>query len=233
MRTLGGLALALLCGGAGLAQHHGSIQPFVSGGFGSVVYPAGTAATNPGLTRITPNVVYPGGGGPRLVVPNATGAIRRVPRQANGTGSFVYAYPVYVGSYGTSFDAGAAYDSGVPPAQQQQSGVTVVMPPQQPPVIINQYYDTPAHPQMITTPPDNNDNGAPAPVVQIEPTHYFLAFKDHTIYSAIAYWVDGDTLHYFTAGNTHNQVSLSLIDREMTERLNKDTGAEVKLPAAK
>src|ERR1700676_3788843 len=46
-----------------------------------------------------------------------------------------------------------------------------------------------------------------------EPARYLIAFKDHTIYSALAYWVDGDTLHYFTSGNTHNQVSISLVDR--------------------
>jgi hypothetical protein len=45
------------------------------------------------------------------------------------------------------------------------------------------------------------------------------------------YWVDGDTLHYLTAGNVHNQVSLSLVDRPFTERLNKEAGVEVNLPA--
>ena len=66
-----------------------------------------------------------------------------------------------------------------------------------------------------------------------ESNRYLLAFKDHTIYSAVAYWVDGDTLHYFTTGNTHNQASLSLIDRELTERLNRELGIDFKLPAAK
>ena len=50
----------------------------------------------------------------------------------------------------------------------------------------------------------------------VEPTHYLIAFKDKSIYSAVAYWVDGDTIHYFTAGNTHNQASVSLIDRDLT-----------------
>jgi endonuclease YncB( thermonuclease family) len=62
---------------------------------------------------------------------------------------------------------------------------------------------------------------------------YLLAFKNHSIYSAVAYYVDGDTLHYFTAGNTHNQISLSLVDRELTQRLNEGSGLEVKLPPAK
>lgn len=218
-----GFAIALLLCGSGFAQYRGSIQPYVTGGFGSVVYPAGTAATNPGLTRITPNVVYPGGGGPRLVVPNPNLSTRPVRRGT--TGGYVYAYPVYVGSYGSMYD-GSAYDGGA--QQQQQNGVTIVMPPQQP-VVINQYYDAPPKPQMMVLQPES----APAPEADAgasEAPHFLLAFKDHTIYSAIAYWVDGDTLHYFTSGNTHNQASLSLIDRDMTERLNKDTGVEVKLP---
>ncbi len=229
MRTLVGFAIALAFSCSGFAQYHGSIQPYVSGGFGSVVYPAGTAATNPGLKRVTPNVVYPGGGGPRLVVPNPNGGVRGGVRRTNGNGSFVYAYPVYVGSYGSMYDA-SAYDGGAP--AQQQSGVTVVMPPAQPPVVINQYYDAPPRPGMITIPQDAGAPDAPpqADSSSAEPAHYLLAFKDHTIYSAVAYWVDGDTLHYFTTGNTHNQVSLSLVDRAMTERLNKDSGVEVKLP---
>ncbi len=60
-----------------------------------------------------------------------------------------------------------------------------------------------------------------------------MAFKDHTIYSAVAYWVDGETLHYFTTGNTHNQASISLIDRELTNRLNRELGLDFKLPPAK
>ena len=68
---------------------------------------------------------------------------------------------------------------------------------------------------------------------QTEATHYLLAFKDHSIYSAVAYWVEGDTLHYFTSGNTHNQVSVSLVDRDLTRRLNEGSGLEVKLPPAK
>jgi endonuclease YncB( thermonuclease family) len=62
--------------------------------------------------------------------------------------------------------------------------------------------------------------------------HYLIALKDHTIYSVVAYWVDGDTLHYFTAGNVHNQASLSLVDRDLTARLNKESGMEVNLPPA-
>jgi endonuclease YncB( thermonuclease family) len=63
--------------------------------------------------------------------------------------------------------------------------------------------------------------------------HYLIALKDHTIYAVVAYWIDGDTLHYFTSGNVHNQASLSLVDRDLTARLNKESGQTVDIPAAK
>lgn len=63
-----------------------------------------------------------------------------------------------------------------------------------------------------------------------EPVHYYVALKDHHVYLAVAYWVEGDTLHYFLPGNTHNQVSLSLVDRDLMQRLNRESGSEVRLP---
>jgi len=225
MRLLVGFTVVLTIAGSGFAQgrvNYTNPTPVLTGGVGSVVFPAGTPANYPGIQRFTPNVIHPADGGPHLVIPNATNGSRPVRR--NNSNGFVYGYPVYVGSYGSVYD-GSAY---VPPVQEtpQQPNITIVMPPQAPPVIINQFAPTP-HPQMSVYEPE------PAPAAEAQPaeaTHYLLAFKDHTIYSAIAYWVDGDTLHYFTAGNTHNQVSVSLVDRAVTERLNRDAGVEVKLP---
>jgi hypothetical protein len=233
MRTLGGLCIALLLAGGLFAQRGNYVnsQPVLTGGFGNVVYPGGTPATVPGMTRSFGNVVYPGGGGPRLVVPGSHQAVR--PQRAVSPG-LVYSYPLYVGGYGYGYGYNGT-DAPVDPSQQQQQpNVTVVYPPQPAPVIINQYgsgdsspavrphmYDMPAEPQADSTP------------AEAESTHYLIAFKDHTIYSAVAYWVDGDTLHYFTAGNTHNQASLSLVDRELTLRLNQESGVSMKLPAAK
>jgi endonuclease YncB( thermonuclease family) len=64
-----------------------------------------------------------------------------------------------------------------------------------------------------------------------EAPRYLLVLKDRTIYTIVAYWVDGDTLHYFTDGKTHNQISLSLIDGPQTERLNREMGIDFSLPA--
>lgn len=235
MRILVGFAIIALAAGSLAAQNRGG---FVNSGNvtrtgSSVVFPAGTSAA-PGVQRTAGSVVYPGGGGPQIGIPSAITNLNfpghggRPAVRANGrTGPVVYAYPVYVG--------GGYYDSSYaaqPQPSQQQPNVTVVYPPQPAPVIINQF--GPGDPVRSSTvlpyqqaqPRAEQPEEAPA----VEATHYLIAFKDHSIYSAVAYWVDGDTLHYFTTGNTHNQASVSLVDRELTNRLNQESGVEVKLP---
>lgn len=153
--------------------------------------------------------------------------------RGNGNGrstGLVYTYPIYVGGYGYGYDSSYYGQQATP----QQGSVTVIYPPQPAPVIINQF-GPPGEGQYSTTVqgPVQSQMSEPPDSSTSEPAHYLIAFKDHTIYSAVAYWVDGDTLHYFTTGNTHNQVSVALIDRDLTARLNKDSGVEIKLPPAK
>ena len=225
MRTLGGFCIALLCAGGLFAQ-------VVRGGFGNVVFPGGTSSTVPGMQRGFGNVVFPGGGGPQGVTarPNA------LRRGATGSVAIPYAVPVYPSGYYDNSYGPETIAAPAPPPPQQQPNVVVVYPPPATPVIINVSSDgqvttntrQPAPPAYQTLPVQPPEAQIPAPAE--ETTHYLIAFKDHTIYAAVAYWVDGDTLHYFTSGNTHNQVSVSLIDRELTQRLNKESGVEVKLP---
>jgi len=169
-----------------------------------------------------------GGGGAHPTLP---GQINRRAPVASGSSVIAYpiAYPVYIGGYYDSSYIAPQAPSGY---QQQPPNITVVMPPEQTPapVIINNYYPgaTTDNPNAAPTGQQSAEDAAPA----TEPSHYLIAYKDHTIYAAVAYWVDGDTLHYFTAGNTHNQVSLTLVDRDLTARLNREAGVEVKLPAA-
>ena len=42
-----------------------------------------------------------------------------------------------------------------------------------------------------------------------------------------------DVVHYFTTGSTHNQASVSLLDRDLTVRLNKELGIDFRMPDAK
>jgi len=119
--------------------------------------------------------------------------------------------------------------------------MTVIYPPQQTTVIINQPPD--GGPPNVSVIQGPGAYGPPPPIRRPPPPepaadtsaasdnpHYLIAFKDHTIYSAVAYWVEGDTLHYFTTPNTHNQVSLALVDRDLTDRLNQESGMDLKLP---
>ena len=59
--------------------------------------------------------------------------------------------------------------------------------------------------------------------------HVFIALKGH-VCTAIAYWVQGDTLHYITARGSHNQVSLVLVDRPTSAKLNSGRLVKLVLP---
>jgi hypothetical protein len=223
MRTLIGLLVPLLLATGLFAQYHGGFRnprPFVHGTFGGVVFP---------------------GGGPRLTVPGAIadptfatrlggtvagqGFWRRpsVPGTRRPGTVVVYGYPVYVGGY---FDNAYLAE----PAPQQLSSSTVIDPSRPAPASIDGFGSDDAPDPTTPTAAAAESQPVEEPASTAEPSHYLIAFKDHSVYSAVAYWVDGDTLHYFTSGNTHNQVSLALIDRDLTERLNKESGLEVKLP---
>lgn len=225
------IAIAMSITWAAVGQVRGvNPTPVVVGTAGSVVHP-GSPASEPGVTRFPGSVVNPGGGGVHLVVPGQNRGQYSTPAgQYRSRG--VYAYPVYVPSY---YDSSYISQQPYITSPNSEPNVTYVMSQPQPaqpvtPVIINNYYGVqPPSSEMV-----REDRNRPVvEEVQPEPTHYLIAFQDHTVYSATAYWVDGDTLHYFTAGNTHNQVSISLIDRAFTERLNKEAGVEVRLPAVK
>ncbi len=246
MRALAGssLLLAFCLATSGFAQRaiFGS-----QSGFGNVVFPGtGHAPRNPNVTGFG-NVVFPGtpkaprinpfsvtdlGFGARLAGtvnpffrPGSTiGGFRHGGFKNGGGVPFApYAYPVYVGG---------GYSE---PPVEQQPNIVVIYPQQQPPVVINQMLGGPAQAPQ----PDISDVSAgvqayEAPARETasnpaaEPSSYYLiAFKDNSIYSALAYWIEGDTMHYVTAGNNHNQVSLSLVDRPLTERLNRERRAGV------
>src|SRR5262249_55056470 len=153
-------------------------------------------------------------------------------RRFNGGGSVVYVpYAVGVPAYAAPPyppDASMGYAPGYGPQQP---------PPQ---VIINQTFvsDT-ARPVVREYATDPNGGirvygpeptAAPAETAQTAETPtYLIAFKDHTIYAALAYWVEDGTLHYVTNQNTHNQVSLDLVDRELSTRLNQERSVDFRL----
>jgi hypothetical protein len=213
-----------------------SAQYYSVGGFGNVVFPGlghAPAGGNPWGNVVTP--ARPQGAAASSAGANRFGTLIPGFGSYSGTGSSrrrgasgVYAYPVYIGGYG--------YGYGYAPAQPDQpvSDSGGGAQPAPPPVVINQYFGQP--PAGDAPPPESgasnyhyyqapaNDNPVPS-----DASYYLIAFKDHTVYSAVAYYTEGDTLHYFTSGNVHNQVSLSLVDRQLTEQLNRQRNVEVRL----
>jgi hypothetical protein len=63
-----------------------------------------------------------------------------------------------------------------------------------------------------------------------EPTIYLLALKDQNVIPALAYWVEGDTLRYVTRQHAMNLISIDLIDRNFSMKLNRERNVEFKLP---
>jgi hypothetical protein len=154
----------------------------------------------------------------------------------NGNGSVVYV-PYPVGGYGGygGYGGNGYADMGEPPANY------VYQQPQAPQVVINQSFTSEtAHPVIREYSADPSGGihvyqpqpmtSAAPEAAQPEAQMYLIALKDHTIYATPAYWTEGDTLHYITGQNVHNQVSVDLVDRDLTNRLNRERNVDLRLP---
>lgn len=178
-----------------------------------------------------------GGIGPRnpnLPSPALPGGIRGTGRPL-GVYAFPFAYSTYVPNYFSTPD----YDYW---STQQAPALQ----PQAPPVIINQYfgsldssaqaapsnapnnnlntYQAPSAPYPTGPNPSEQTSSSPGDPIGPAQNYYLIAYKDHSVYPVLAYWLEGDTLHYVTTQNTHNQASINLIDMDLTKTLNQARG---------
>jgi hypothetical protein len=207
------------------------------GGFGNILFPG--TGTQPPLGPATPMMgsIRPftgfGSSFPQRFG-QSIGGFRTYGRGVNrGFGGVAYPipYPVFVGGWDQGY-----YQ------QPEQPNVTVIMPPQpssQPasPVTIYQNF-APAQPDQGVANPVQQwgpaaGQGEPAPAAAAandEQTLFLIALKDSSVYTAVAWWVDGGALHYITPQGKHNQVSLDLVDRSVSERLNRGRSVEFRLP---
>lgn len=122
-----------------------------------------------------------------------------------------------------------AYASYVP--QYVEVPVEVPVASLAQPVIINQYFaapaplpPAPAQAAVATRPVTPGDLLAPPE------TYYLIAYRNRSMYAAISWWMENDTLHYVTTQNTHNQASLDLIDLDLTRKLNQDRNVPFAIP---
>ena len=245
------LLLVLLCAGVSslaFGQGHPNV-PWSLGGFGNVVYPAmGHAPGAPVPVGQFTGVGY----SHRFASPG------RATHPYHGS-TVIVPYPVYyggyygAGSYYGSDPSAAGYANGyAPPPDDGSDGGGL------PSVVINQNFVPPqANPQVREYTGDQSQQAQPQDqsgmkLYQAPPSHpyadaaaqravgsgdkptiYLIALRDHTIVQALGYWMEGSTLHYVSAEHTLNQVSIDLVDRDLSQRLNDERGLEFHLPPAR
>lgn len=211
----------------------------------------GPRGSNYGSRHGFGNVVFPGTGRAPNALPSAAFPTippgRVDPGFAYQLGATVSGYPPYTGAatYGRGRGFPIAYPIAYPVpyavyTEPAPPTATVIYPQAAPPVVINQYF-TPevAKPAVIQEIEPSGDGirvfgpsarqSSETSTSTEEKRSYLIALKDHTIYAAFAYWFEGDTLHYVTTHGTHNQASMDLVDRELTERLNRERNVPFKL----
>ncbi len=247
MRPIRAFAAVLAVAACGFAQHSGSSghaattvakpkiavraqAPPATSGTHAGIAPTGVAPIGTGINSpfsVTNPAYIPG------LAATVSGPYTNGYSGYRRYGPVVYAYPWFLGTYAEPGYADSGYaDNGYPPggyATDPDYGPQVIInqnfvPERANPVMRDytgdssgvQVYDAPGREPADTSSDDGSD-------------YYLIAFKDHSIYSAFAYWIDGDTLHYVTPQRVHNQVSLALVDRELTDRLNRGR-MPVKLP---
>jgi hypothetical protein len=206
-------------------------------GFGRISNPGGAVGSTGGAGF--GRLIYPGTGAPVAVrnprlpgSPLVAAPVPQVPHRSHGIAVAV-PYPVFYGGNYYDYDAPSAPMAGY--SQYQGAGYDQMTQP--PVVIINQYFrpDT-ANPVL------RDYSNAPLPAPQQAPDDqaastaeqqvmFLIALKDHTIFPAIAYWVEGDTLNYITVQGAKNSVSLDFVDRDFSKRINKERKVEFGLPS--
>jgi len=199
--------------------------------FGRIMFPGTPAPSTSANASPFGRILFPGTGAPavaRVTPGNRVGNNPpTAPHPGHSGGSVIVPYPVYFN--------GGNYIQYDPPQAQLASSYT--QNPQQPDaspvIIVNQYFrPDESSPGAVTSPAAAVR--APEPVVTAEnqdkDTIFLIAMKDHSIYAASAYWVEGGTLNYITIQGSQNSASMDLVDRDLSLRLNKSRSVAFGLP---
>jgi hypothetical protein len=252
-RLIPALLFVSLTGAAfGQGQGHSSNGVWSLGGFGSILYPAtGHAPTaTPPIGQFASNGFSHGFANPGHASHPQHGAAVIVPYPVYyggyyGGGNGYYCDPTvsncpngYGAGYAPGYtDDGSQSGPGLPSVVINQNFV----PPQANPQVRDYTGDQPQQqPQdqsglkLYQAPPSHPYADAAAaaqrPAASDQPTIYLIALRDHTIVQALGYWMEGSTLHYVSAEQTLNQLSIDLVDRDLSQRLNNERGLDFRLP---
>jgi hypothetical protein len=133
-----------------------------------------------------------------------------------------YNYPSYSSAYGSSAYGYAPYQPSVNvvsayPVQSQNPAVVYV---ERAVPALHEYdeYGQELRPRAASTD---------------SPALYLIAFQNQEIRAAIAYWVDGSTLHYINPQHEEKQAPVDSVDRQLSLRLNRERRVQFSLPAPK
>jgi hypothetical protein len=161
-----------------------------------------------------------------------------------------YGYSPWYNDYGDTSYPAYSY-----PAYQPSPNVTVVYAPPAPaqaPATVYVERPNPAtreydqYGQQTNRPASPADSASPAlswsyngqwsnrpasPADSASPL-YLIAFRDHSIRAAAAYWAEGATLHYITQEHEHKQAPLNTVDRDLSGQLNRERRVAFSLPAS-
>ena len=135
-----------------------------------------------------------------------------------------YGYPYYYNPYPYFWDD-SSYDSGYPASADQVSSYyyntpwepAAPEPVEQPPVVV---YQAPPPQQPAYQAPANST------------PEYLIAFNDHNIKIAVAYWTEKSNLKYVTTDHEIKTAPLSSVDRDLSMRLNQERRVTFSLPAS-
>lgn len=62
------------------------------------------------------------------------------------------------------------------------------------------------------------------------PKVFLIALKDGTLRQSVAFWAEGEKLHFVQPDHKQDSVLLTNLDRESSKRFNSERGLEIKLP---
>ena len=200
------LAVALAASlGTSLAQRR-PVPYWSLGGYGNVVFPG---------TGHAPHTPPGGVTGPYFFNPLTRGVVAR-PRMRHSSPNVepvILPYPMFPDSPPEDLSMDASQPIGM-----SSNPVPIAVAPQySPPTSIRQA------PEPVTA-----ESGA---IYNHEkPTVYLIALKNHTVVEALGYWMELSSLHYVSVDCSVNQVTLDLVDREASTRMNAERGIEIRLP---
>jgi hypothetical protein len=240
MKLLG--MVAVLAGSALIAPQlfaQRAAQQPGGAGFGRMINPSGVTP-GPGGAGFG-RLIYPGTGGPVVARTPRPGpgyvAPPRVSHPVNHAGAIIVPYPVFYGGGYYGYDAPPAPYAGGYYSDQfgdRQDAPAVILNQNFVPDTVNPSFQDYSNSQL--PPPTVRRFDTPSQPTQDQaaqndqPSFYLIALRDHTIYAAIGYWIEDQTLHYITPENVHNRLALDQVDRAFTKQLNDERHIDFTLP---